>query len=410
MSIVPEYNRNLFPTDDASTPISIATVAPPVSNHPGTKRSRHTAHRSFINRDQFRIRPRYRFGQKCCGCCFLPNSCYPFKFLLGLFNCKGTVMLKTFPQIFLAVGWAFGVKILHNRWPITIPGVFWTPLYTVTVFLGVFRTNLAFQQYKAGRGHLGAMVTALSNAMRFAVSINNTNENSVNVHRVGNLINVVAAMIRIDIRESKLPQGKKRAPRPGTNEFKQWKKKFNSKFGSSTTAGPTGSTGVYWADHDSHASPKISDLLTLKEIELYSNIDKSSQRVILSTTLLMKEFAGSTNTIALATLEDHVIAATAAWRGMAKIIDSPMPFSYGHLMHLMLFLTFVFGTPVAIMCNDAIGWYGIGMVWFSTFLMYGLEEMASEIENPFGWDENDHDLTRFCRKLNVEVNMLTKVE
>ena len=135
-------------------------------------------------------------------------------------------MLKTFPQIFLAVGWAFGVKILHNRWPITIPNVFWTPLYTVTVFLGVFRTNLAFQQYKAGRGHLGALVTSLSNAMRFAVSINNANGNSVNVHRVGNLINVVAAMIRIDIRESKLPQGTARAPRPGTNEFKQWKKKF----------------------------------------------------------------------------------------------------------------------------------------------------------------------------------------
>ena len=327
-------------------------------------------------------------------------------------------MFKTFPQIVLAVGWAVVVKILHDIWPISIPGVFWTPLYTVTVFLAVFRTNLAFQQYKAGRGHLGTMVASLSNAMRFAVCINNTNGNSVDVDRVGTLVNVMAAMIRIDIRESKLPRGMKRAPRPGTNAFKQWKKTFNSKFGGSTEKGPTGSTagsttgstagstGVYWADHDMHGSPMISDLLTRKEIEMYSKIDKSSQRVVLSTTLLMKEFAVSTNTVALATLEDHVIAATSAWRGMAKIIDSPMPYSYGHLMHLMLFLTFVFGTPVAIMCNDTVGWYGIGLVWFSTFLMYGLEEMASEIEFPFGWDENDHDLTRFCRKLNIEVDML----
>ena len=97
------------------------------------------------------------------------------------------------------------------------------PVYTVTVFLGVFRTNLAFQQYKAGRGHLGAMVTSLSNAMRFAVCINNTNGNSVDVDRVGTLVNVMAAMIRIDIREFKLPRGMKRAPRPGTNAFKQWK-------------------------------------------------------------------------------------------------------------------------------------------------------------------------------------------
>ena len=143
-------------------------------------------------------------------------------------------MFKTFPQIVLALGWAVAVKILHGIWPISIPAVFWTPLYTVTVFLGVFRTNLAFQQYKAGRGHLGAMVTSLSNAMRFAVCINNTNGNSVDVDRVGTLVNVMAAMIRIDIRESKLPRGMKRAPRPGTNAFKQWKKKFNSKVGSST--------------------------------------------------------------------------------------------------------------------------------------------------------------------------------
>ena len=83
--------------------------------------------------------------------------------------------------------------------------------------------------------------------------------------------------------------------------------------------------------------------------------------------------------------------------------------SYGHLFHLMLFITFVFGTPIAIMCNDNVGWWGIGLVWFGCFLMYGLEEMASEIENPFGWDENDHDLSRFCRALALESLTLKKL-
>jgi predicted membrane chloride channel (bestrophin family) len=365
------------------------------------KRRKTMPHPNFASEES--NRPRYRFGQRCCGCYVVPECCGPMKFVIGLFNCKGTVMLHSLPQMIMAVVWAFAVKYIHsNIYPIVIPAVFWSPLYTVTIFLGVFRTNLAFQQYKEGRVNLGKMMASLSNAVRFCVSINNTNGNSVDVDRCCMLTNTVAAMIRIDLRESRLPFGTKKGQRPN----KQWKNHFNSTFRKSGTSsnavvapaafpvdektnnGSAELSGVYWADNDYHGSPRISDLLTLDEIQMYSKLTPG-QRVIMSTTLLMKEFASSTNTIALATLEDHIITCTTAWRGCGRIIDSPMPFSYGHLFHLMLFITFVFGTPIAIMSNENVGYWGVLLCWFGTFLTYGLEEMASEIENPFGWDVND---------------------
>ena len=105
---------------------------------------------------------------------------------------------------------------------------------------------------------------------------------------------------------------------------------------------------------------------------MYSSVTPS-QRVVLSTSILLKYFtatlnynkrkkeknaannfsvsASSSNLLSqdvvspqsFIAFEQHVIHATQAWRGCSRIIDSPMPFSYGHLFHLMLFVTFVFG-------------------------------------------------------------------
>lgn len=105
---------------------------------------------------------------------------------------------------------------------------------------------------------------------------------------------------------------------------------------------------------------------------MYSSVTPS-QRVVLSTSILLKYFtatlnsnsrkkqkndannfsvsASSSNLLSqdvvspqsFIAFEQHIIHATQAWRGCSRIIDSPMPFSYGHLFHLMLFVTFVFG-------------------------------------------------------------------
>ena len=115
---------------------------------------------------------------------------------------------------------------------------------------GVFRTNLAFQKYNEGRCLLGKMVDSLTSAVRLASSLeafqndssssssseskgrddDDDNNNDVIIpdsnpmRQLVHHANVVAAMIRVDLRESRLPFGASK----GVKNTK-WKDKFNPK-------------------------------------------------------------------------------------------------------------------------------------------------------------------------------------
>lgn len=116
---------------------------PPTPPPPTTRRRPSPPPQSRQLKKKRQAHPRRKFGEMCCGCCPLPECFRPCKFALGLFACHGTVMLRSIPQILLACFWGFIVKILYNQHMaitktngFSVPGVFWSPLYTVTVFLG----------------------------------------------------------------------------------------------------------------------------------------------------------------------------------------------------------------------------------------------------------------------------------
>jgi putative membrane protein len=49
-------------------------------------------------------------------------------------------------------------------------------------------------------------------------------------------------------------------------------------------------------------------------------------------------------------------------------------------------------------CN----WATIPIVAIGSFILYGVENIGHEIENPFGYDENDLKLDEFVDKLKME--------
>ncbi len=235
-------------------------------------------------------------------------------------------------------------------------------------------------------------------------------------------------MIRIELRESRLPPGASK--HSGYNKQK-WKERFKpqsvvsavhvaKKLGAKARAAIVpggGKTDVsvgaaavpvcsqYWATHDDHGAPRVSALLSPAEIDMYSRMHPG-RRVIVATGELLRAFSENAPDLAVSGFEGHLNDATQAWRGCARIIDDTLPFSYSHLLHLMLFVVIMFGTPVAIAANAGVGWMGVPLAFPAAFIMYGLEAMAQEIENPFGWDVNDHDLTRFCASLYKETSTL----
>ena len=365
----------------------------------------------------------------------------PLKFALGLFRCRGTVMLRSLPQIVFACAWAVACKYLYAWQAYDIPPLFWTPLYTVTVFLAIFRTNNAFSKYTEGRSCLGQMVDSLSACVRMAVSIEGLHSGAyaMKASEIVRLTKTVAAMIRVDLRESKIP--------PGGSTFwdnTAWAAKFleglpddddddddddnnDADIGTAPATNDGGgggnkqrsgsgmaavsplhsdvSTFPFWVRNDTFGFPSLKDLLTVEEIRMYSKYTPS-KRVVIATGALLKEFSKFAPAVATASFESHVNKATLSWRGAAKIVDSPLPFSYSHLMHLMLFLVITLGTPVAISSYPGLGWVAVPLSIPATFLLYGLEEMAEEISNPFGWDVNDHDVSRFCKGLSRECDAL----
>jgi putative membrane protein len=76
-----------------------------------------------------------------------------------------------------------------------------------------------------------------------------------------------------------------------------------------------------------------------------------------------------------------------------RIHKTPMPFAY--MVHLRrAIIIYCFTLPFALVKD--FGWWTIWAVLLVSYLMYGIEEIGVEIEDPFGRDDNDLPLERFC--------------
>jgi putative membrane protein len=86
--------------------------------------------------------------------------------------------------------------------------------------------------------------------------------------------------------------------------------------------------------------------------------------------------------------------------GCERIQNTPMPFAY--MVHLRRALTvYCFTLPFALF--DKYHWGMLPIVLVIAYIMFGIEEIGVEIENPFGIDENDLPLERLCETIQRDV-------
>jgi len=89
-----------------------------------------------------------------------------------------------------------------------------------------------------------------------------------------------------------------------------------------------------------------------------------------------------------------------------RIIETPIPIIYRiHLKHVY-FLYFLF-LPIQLI-GSGCGWTTIVLVILIAFTFFGIEEISSQIENPFGYDENDLMLDKFCQEIQDEIDDMMK--
>jgi len=88
---------------------------------------------------------------------------------------------------------------------------------------------------------------------------------------------------------------------------------------------------------------------------------------------------------------------------MERVANTPIPISYG--IHLKQCVTlYLFALPLTLV-ND-MGWATIPIATVVAFTFMGIEGIADEIEMPFGTDDRDLPLDRYCQDLKEEINYI----
>lgn len=108
----------------------------------------------------------------------------------------------------------------------------------------------------------------------------------------------------------------------------------------------------------------------------------------------------SINAYQLSQLQDLIANLINMVGGCERILNTPIPNSYSiHLKQLLLIYCLVLPFQYV----GDINWWTIPFVAVVSYIVYGIEAIALEIENPFGTDCNDLPLNQICH--NIEQNI-----
>ncbi|CAG8711001.1 25254_t:CDS:2 [Dentiscutata erythropus] len=90
---------------------------------------------------------------------------------------------------------------------------------------------------------------------------------------------------------------------------------------------------------------------------------------------------------------------------LERISNTPIPAAYR--IHLKQAVTlYVWVLPFTLV--DILGWFTIPVIFIISFILFGVEAIGSEIEDPFGFDKNDLPLDEYCKDLEAEIKYLCR--
>ena len=83
-----------------------------------------------------------------------------------------------------------------------------------------------------------------------------------------------------------------------------------------------------------------------------------------------------------------------------RIHRTPLPFAY--VVHLRrALIVYCFTLPFALLA--VFGWWTVLVTLILAYILYGIEEIGVEIEDPFAGDDNGLPLERYCAR--IEANL-----
>ncbi|CAG8468748.1 3214_t:CDS:2 [Gigaspora margarita] len=77
-------------------------------------------------------------------------------------------------------------------------------------------------------------------------------------------------------------------------------------------------------------------------------------------------------------------------------IDESIPFVYSTLLSLT---TWIYSLSLSFQLVSDLQWLTVPIVFLTTLFLFGIIELAKQLEDPFGIDINDLDLYKFCKEV-----------
>ncbi|KAL8645755.1 MAG: hypothetical protein Q9210_006531 [Variospora velana] len=90
--------------------------------------------------------------------------------------------------------------------------------------------------------------------------------------------------------------------------------------------------------------------------------------------------------------------------GTERVLNTPLPIAYSIAISQ---ITWVYVIMLPFQLWAKLDWVTIPGTMFGAYIILGIAAIGREIENPFGRDENDLPLDKFCQALQDEINVIT---
>ncbi len=263
---------------------------------------------------------------------------------------RGSVAPRVVPRMLIAAGLGFAASYLYENHKFHTPAVAHTMIGVALGLLLVFRTNASFDRWWEGRKLLGGMVNRTRDlARQLAAYV--PGDSRVDVDVSVRLLNAFFALAMQGLRDEK----------------------------------------------DLAA---VGELLTADERKKLEPVKTRASVVLTWITARIDRLArdGKITDARLLAMDTNVTALVDFHSGCERIVRTPIPFAYAQ--HIKLFVTlFCFSVPFAIV--DQMKTYTPIAAAIFAFALFGIDEIGVEIEDPFGYDDNDLPIDRIAATIKT---------
>ncbi|MBX7106252.1 MAG: bestrophin family protein [Gemmataceae bacterium] len=269
-----------------------------------------------------------------------------------LLDVRGSVLKKVAPRVLLLAGWAGLVGSVGLKFPgVGFPATAHALVGVALGLLLVFRTNASYDRFWEGRRQWGSIINAARNLARGSIAFMGA------------------------------------APAPA-GRVRDWTVGF--------------AHGVMHRLRNTASLGSSADLFTNDEARLAvdsGNVPLAAATQI-SRAIVEARRAGAITDHEQLLMDTQVAALVDASGACDRIHKTPLPFAY--VVHLRRALLLYCGTlPFATL--EGFGWGEVLVTTLVAFVLLGIEEIGVEIEDPFGTDDNDLPLEKFCETVERDM-------